>query len=145
MALAMSRRRGYRAGCTISAAVCPGERQAWPSPGTAQDSGRRGAGHSATDRPLPRRPATGPCMSRTDRQEACDAPKVVDWPTLLELRRQWRSRGKVVVWTNGCFDLLHVGHLRSLRAARGLGDVLVVGVNGDHSVRRLKGSARPIL
>jgi rfaE bifunctional protein nucleotidyltransferase chain/domain len=50
-----------------------------------------------------------------------------------------------VVWTNGCFDLFHAGHARSLRAARDLGDVLVVGVNSDDSVRRLKGPGRPVL
>jgi rfaE bifunctional protein nucleotidyltransferase chain/domain len=50
----------------------------------------------------------------------------------------------VVVWTNGCFDLLHLGHVRSLHAARVMGDVLVVGVNSDASVRRLKGAGRPI-
>ena len=56
-----------------------------------------------------------------------------------------RAAGKVVVWTNGCFDLVHAGHARSLRAARELGDVLVVGVNSDDSVRRLKGPGRPVL
>lgn len=56
-----------------------------------------------------------------------------------------RAAGKVVVWTNGCFDLFHAGHARSLRAARALGDVLVVGVNSDASVRRLKGPDRPVL
>ena len=56
-----------------------------------------------------------------------------------------RRRGERVVFTNGCFDLLHVGHVRSLEAARRLGDRLVVGVNGDASVRRLKGPGRPIL
>jgi D-glycero-beta-D-manno-heptose 1-phosphate adenylyltransferase len=70
---------------------------------------------------------------------------VVDWPTLLEARVAWRREGRVVVWTNGCFDLLHVGHLRNLQAARALGDVLVVGVNDDASVARLKGPGRPIL
>lgn len=49
----------------------------------------------------------------------------------------------MVVWTNGCFDLLHAGHVLFLQAARSLGDVLVVGVNSDESVRRLKGSDRP--
>jgi rfaE bifunctional protein nucleotidyltransferase chain/domain len=72
-------------------------------------------------------------------------PKVLDMPSLLELRRRWQQEGKVVVWTNGCFDLLHVGHLRNLQAARGLGDVLVVGLNSDASVRQLKGPQRPIL
>jgi len=56
-----------------------------------------------------------------------------------------RAAGKRVVFTNGCFDLLHPGHVRYLAAARALGDVLVVGLNGDASVRRLKGPGRPIL
>jgi phosphoheptose isomerase len=68
---------------------------------------------------------------------------VVGWDRLLELRDSWRRAGRTVVWTNGCFDLLHAGHVRSLTAARALGDVLVVGLNGDDSVRRLKGDGRP--
>lgn len=71
--------------------------------------------------------------------------KVVDSDTLLALREQWRAEGKTVVWTNGCFDLLHLGHVRSLQAAKALGDVLVVGVNSDVSVRQLKGPGGPIL
>ena len=55
-----------------------------------------------------------------------------------------RARGKVVVFTNGVFDLLHPGHVRYLRQARGLGDALIVGVNADESVRRNKGPARPV-
>jgi rfaE bifunctional protein nucleotidyltransferase chain/domain len=50
-----------------------------------------------------------------------------------------------VVWTNGCFDLLHVGHIRSFRDAKALGDILVVGINSDATVRSLKGDARPIV
>lgn len=73
------------------------------------------------------------------------APAVVDWPTLLELRGRWSRQGRTVVWTNGCFDLLHAGHVRSLVAARALGDVLVVGLNSDESVRRLKGAGRPVM
>jgi rfaE bifunctional protein nucleotidyltransferase chain/domain len=64
---------------------------------------------------------------------------------LLAERARWRAEGRVVVWTNGCFDLLHAGHVRSLRAARALGDILVVGLNGDASVRRLKGPGRPLV
>jgi phosphoheptose isomerase len=71
--------------------------------------------------------------------------KVVDWDTLLSLRQRWRAQGRTVVWTNGCFDLLHVGHVCGLEAARDLGDVLVVGVNSDASVRSLKGPGRPII
>jgi D-beta-D-heptose 7-phosphate kinase/D-beta-D-heptose 1-phosphate adenosyltransferase len=73
------------------------------------------------------------------------APKVIDLDVLLALRARWRAAGKTVVWTNGCYDLLHVGHVRGLQEARGLGDVLVVGVNSDASVRRLKGPRRPIV
>jgi D-beta-D-heptose 7-phosphate kinase/D-beta-D-heptose 1-phosphate adenosyltransferase len=56
-----------------------------------------------------------------------------------------RRRGESVVFTNGCFDLLHVGHVRCLQAARELGDRLLVALNSDASVRRLKGSGRPIV
>ncbi len=55
-----------------------------------------------------------------------------------------REEGKKIVFTNGCFDLIHVGHVRYLRAAKELGDVLIVGLNSDDSVRRLKGPHRPI-
>src|SRR5262249_32007967 len=57
---------------------------------------------------------------------------------------QLRARGKGIVATNGCFDLLHLGHVRYLQAARALGDFLAVGLNGDRSVRQLKGTGRPI-
>ncbi len=56
-----------------------------------------------------------------------------------------RAGGRTVVFTNGCFDLLHRGHVDYLQRARGLGDALVVGLNGDASVRQLKGAGRPIL
>jgi len=62
-------------------------------------------------------------------------------PVLADLRGQ----GKRIVFTNGCFDLLHPGHLHTLTQARALGDVLVVGINSDSSVKRLKGEKRPIL
>ncbi|KYG62199.1 glycerol-3-phosphate cytidylyltransferase [Bdellovibrio bacteriovorus] len=55
-----------------------------------------------------------------------------------------RTQGKKVVFTNGCFDLLHVGHVRYLQEAKALGDVLVVGVNSDASVKKLKGPTRPV-
>jgi phosphoheptose isomerase len=71
--------------------------------------------------------------------------KIVDWATLLSLREKWRASGKTVVWTNGCFDVLHAGHAKSLDACGRLGDLLVVGVNSDESVRQLKGPGRPIL
>jgi D-beta-D-heptose 7-phosphate kinase/D-beta-D-heptose 1-phosphate adenosyltransferase len=56
-----------------------------------------------------------------------------------------RASGKKIVFTNGCFDLLHVGHTRYLRNARELGDVLIVGLNSDSSVRKIKGEGRPIV
>ena len=56
-----------------------------------------------------------------------------------------KAKGKRIVFTNGCFDLLHVGHVRYLEKAKALGDILIVGINGDHSVRGLKGPLRPIL
>lgn len=60
-------------------------------------------------------------------------------------RDAWRRDGRSVVFTNGCFDLLHAGHVRLLESARAEGDALIVGLNGDESVRRLKGSNRPVL
>ena len=61
------------------------------------------------------------------------------------LASRWRGEGKLVVLANGCFDLLHVGHVRYLEGARALGDALLVGVNSDESVARLKGAGRPIM
>ena len=63
---------------------------------------------------------------------------------ILRFGREKRN-GRRVVFTNGCFDLLHPGHIQSLEQARALGDALVVGINGDASVRELKGPGRPIL
>lgn len=58
---------------------------------------------------------------------------------------EWRAAGRRVAYTNGCFDLLHTGHVRTLETARGLGDALVVGMNSDASTRRIKGPGRPIV
>lgn len=70
---------------------------------------------------------------------------VVPFEQLRALRAHYRAAGKTIVSTNGCFDLLHAGHAQMLRQARALGDVLVVGVNDDESVRRLKGPTRPVV
>jgi rfaE bifunctional protein nucleotidyltransferase chain/domain len=70
--------------------------------------------------------------------------KIVDGEELSDRCEKMRSAGNKIVATNGCFDLLHVGHVRYLQAARALGDVLVVGLNGDRSVVELKGEGRPI-
>jgi glycerol-3-phosphate cytidylyltransferase len=61
-----------------------------------------------------------------------------------KLVEKFKNEGKTVVFTNGCFDILHVGHLRYLQEAKELGDILIVGVNSDESVSRLKGPTRPI-
>ncbi len=71
--------------------------------------------------------------------------KVMTLAAAVRAVRSAQRRGERVVFTNGCFDLLHVGHVRSLEEARGLGDRLLVAVNGDASVRRLKGPARPLV
>lgn len=70
--------------------------------------------------------------------------KIISLEELSPRAKELRTRGKKIVATNGCFDLLHVGHVRYLEAARARGDCLIVGVNGDQSVRDLKGAGRPV-
>ena len=62
----------------------------------------------------------------------------------LELVREWQQKGLTIVFTNGCFDILHPGHIDLLEQAKGLGDKLVIGLNTDNSVSRIKGDLRPI-
>jgi rfaE bifunctional protein nucleotidyltransferase chain/domain len=64
---------------------------------------------------------------------------------LAEQRALWKRSGKTVVFTNGCYDLLHPGHLRLLEQARGLGDILILALNSDASVCRMKGPSRPTI
>lgn len=71
--------------------------------------------------------------------------KIKTLPELLSIRKRLKAEGKRVVFTNGCFDLLHIGHIRYLAEAKSQGDVLVVGVNSDSSVRSLKGDKRPLV
>lgn len=71
--------------------------------------------------------------------------KILPLDQLRTERELLRQAGKTVVFTNGCFDLLHPGHVRYLQQARALGDVLIVALNSDRSVRELKGDKRPIL
>jgi D-glycero-beta-D-manno-heptose 1-phosphate adenylyltransferase len=71
--------------------------------------------------------------------------KLLNIESLLSERQRMRREGKRVVFTNGCFDLLHPGHVRYLAEARALGEALIVGLNSDRSVRLLKGEGRPIL
>src|ERR1700682_4782880 len=70
--------------------------------------------------------------------------KIVPLNELTQRANKLRAAGKKIVATNGCFDLLHVGHVRYLTASRALGDALIVGINGDQSVRELKGAGRPV-
>ena len=64
---------------------------------------------------------------------------------VLALRPKWKREGKRVVFTNGCYDVLHPGHIRLLERAKSLGDVLILALNADSSVRRLKGASRPLV
>ncbi len=70
--------------------------------------------------------------------------KIIAWDQLPEWRAAVRRKGKKLVVTNGCFDVLHLGHVTYLEAARNLGDALLVGVNGDDAARQLKGPGRPV-
>jgi D-beta-D-heptose 7-phosphate kinase / D-beta-D-heptose 1-phosphate adenosyltransferase len=71
--------------------------------------------------------------------------KIKERKELIRIIKDLKSKGKRIVFTNGCFDLLHLGHVRYLEKAKALGDILVVGVNSDSSVRKIKGPKRPVL
>ncbi len=71
--------------------------------------------------------------------------KLKTLPELKEIAAQARGAGQTIVFGNGCFDLLHVGHIRYLQGARELGDTLIIALNGDRSVRNLKGPGRPVM
>jgi D-glycero-beta-D-manno-heptose 1-phosphate adenylyltransferase len=68
-----------------------------------------------------------------------------DRQQLVDLRAQWRAEHKTVVFTNGCYDILHAGHIRLLEQAKSLGDILILALNTDASVSRMKGPSRPLL
>jgi len=70
---------------------------------------------------------------------------LISLPELLEVLQEERKKGKRVVFTNGCFDIIHAGHVDYLKKAKSLGDILVVGLNSDESIRRIKGEKRPII
>jgi len=70
--------------------------------------------------------------------------KIFSSEAIVAKADEWRSSGKRIVFTNGCFDLLHAGHLAYLSEAASLGDVLIIGVNSDSSVQKLKGPSRPV-
>jgi len=73
-----------------------------------------------------------------------DADRIKNIPEIEIIAARAREQGLCIVFTNGCFDILHVGHAKYLEIAKELGDVLIVGVNSDESVKRLKGDLRPI-
>lgn len=75
---------------------------------------------------------------------AAGLPKVLSAQSLEQAIADFKKAGKKIVFTNGCFDLLHIGHVRYLEQAKSLGDILIVGINTDASVRELKGPTRPI-
>ncbi|MCL5054700.1 MAG: D-glycero-beta-D-manno-heptose 1-phosphate adenylyltransferase [Firmicutes bacterium] len=71
--------------------------------------------------------------------------KILPQKELAELVQSFHEEGKKVVFTNGCFDLLHVGHVRYLEEAKELGDILIIGINSDASVKKIKGEGRPVI
>jgi glycerol-3-phosphate cytidylyltransferase len=71
--------------------------------------------------------------------------KIVSWETLGKILEKKRSAGQIIIFTNGCFDILHRGHIEYLSKASDLGDIFVIGLNSDDSVRRLKGESRPAI
>ena len=78
------------------------------------------------------------------RQTGKDMGKVIQREKIEELLKLLRSQNKVIVATNGCFDILHVGHVRYLKKSKSFGDVLIVGLNSDKSVRSINGEVRPL-
>lgn len=75
----------------------------------------------------------------------CSSEKIISRKDLIDKVAELKKEGKKVVFTNGCFDLIHIGHVVYLREARACGDVLIVAVNTDESIRKIKGPKRPIL
>lgn len=70
--------------------------------------------------------------------------KRVSYKNIKRIVESLRKKGKKIVFTNGCFDIIHAGHIKLLKESKKLGDILIVGLNSDQSIRRLKGSSRPI-
>lgn len=70
--------------------------------------------------------------------------KIMTYDELANQLKSWRSSGKKIVFTNGCFDILHRGHIEYLAKAANMGDILIIGLNTDRSVKRLKGDSRPV-
>ncbi len=84
-------------------------------------------------------------MSTNNPIETAIENKILSLEDAVAIRKQWKNEGKKVVFTNGVFDILHAGHVKSLTHARANGDKLIVGLNADASVKRLKGDSRPVI
>jgi rfaE bifunctional protein nucleotidyltransferase chain/domain len=78
-------------------------------------------------------------------EKAEQMKKILTWEELKKVVELCRNEGKTIVFTNGCFDILHVGHVRYLHEARKMGDLLILGLNSDASVRAIKGEKRPLV
>jgi len=74
-----------------------------------------------------------------------NSSKIKSQNQISEIARKLKKSGKKIVFTNGCFDILHIGHIRLLEKAKSLGDILIVGLNSDASVKKIKGKHRPII
>ena len=100
---------------------------------------------AAPDPPFSLFALPGETHTGAQRRHVAPMTKILDRQKLIHEREELRCEGRALVFTNGCFDLLHPGHVRYLAEARALGDALVVALNSDRSVRALKGGGRPIL
>jgi D-beta-D-heptose 7-phosphate kinase/D-beta-D-heptose 1-phosphate adenosyltransferase len=82
---------------------------------------------------------------RNDRAGTLPGTKIISLPNLKRIIRRFKQNGKRIVFTNGCFDILHYGHVKYLQDARGKGDYLVVAVNSDASIKKIKAKNRPVI
>jgi rfaE bifunctional protein nucleotidyltransferase chain/domain len=113
-------------------------RQAIPARATAIDRLPQTANRFRCNSPLTGRIPPSPATLKS-------VTSVFSREELISQRKRWRQEGKTVVFTNGCYDLLHPGHIRLLEQARSLGDILILALNSDASVRRSKGPSRPTI
>lgn len=84
-------------------------------------------------------------MGRSGGNSVITEPQIYTFSTIGKSVQEWKAAGWTIVFTNGCFDLIHAGHVRYLKTAQSLGDLLIVGVNSDQSVKNLKGPDRPVV
>jgi D-glycero-beta-D-manno-heptose 1-phosphate adenylyltransferase len=89
-------------------------------------------------------PQSNEALANTEMKPIDPNLKIKKLGEIKTIARGLRTKGRKIVFANGCFDLLHVGHVRYLQAARALGDILILGINGDASVAALKGKGRPL-